>query len=87
MIAENMCAEVIEIETDHTPQLSTTNELAWALHHSRRTHLRAPEGSQIGIIVLTLGKRYCGIEPDRATCSRKGSLPQATVLERFAFSK
>src|SRR5258707_10428970 len=33
MVAENTCAEVIEIETDHTPQLSTTNELAWALHH------------------------------------------------------
>jgi hypothetical protein len=32
MIAENTCADVIELETDHTPQLSMTNELAKALH-------------------------------------------------------
>jgi len=31
MIAENMCAGVIELDTDHTPQLSMTNELAKAL--------------------------------------------------------
>jgi pimeloyl-ACP methyl ester carboxylesterase len=43
MIAENTCAEVIEIETDHTPQLSTTNELAWALHHFA-THPSAGAG-------------------------------------------
>jgi hypothetical protein len=43
MIAENTCAEVIEIETDHTPQLSTTNELAWALHHFA-THSSAGAG-------------------------------------------
>ena len=36
MIAENTCADVIELETDHTPQLSMTNELAQALH--RATH-------------------------------------------------
>lgn len=32
MSAEHACAEVIELATDHTPQLSTTNELAEALH-------------------------------------------------------
>ena len=31
MIAENACAEVIELETDHTPQLSMPDELAQAL--------------------------------------------------------
>ena len=31
MAAENGCAEVIELDTDHTPQLSMTNELADAL--------------------------------------------------------
>jgi hypothetical protein len=43
MIAENTCAEVIEIETDHTPQLSTTNELAKALHRFA-THSSAGAG-------------------------------------------
>jgi pimeloyl-ACP methyl ester carboxylesterase len=32
MIAENVCADVIELDTDHTPHLSMTNELAKALH-------------------------------------------------------
>ena len=32
MIAENGCADVIELDTDHTPQLSMTGELAKALH-------------------------------------------------------
>jgi pimeloyl-ACP methyl ester carboxylesterase len=32
MVAENPCADVIELDTDHTPQLSMTNELAKALH-------------------------------------------------------
>ncbi len=32
MIAENPCAEVVELSTDHTPQLSMTEELAKALH-------------------------------------------------------
>jgi pimeloyl-ACP methyl ester carboxylesterase len=32
MIAENPCAEVVELDTDHTPQLSMTNELANALN-------------------------------------------------------
>ena len=32
MIAENPCAEVVELSTDHTPQLSMTEELAGALH-------------------------------------------------------
>ena len=31
MIAENECADVIELDTDHTPQLSMTSELAEAL--------------------------------------------------------
>jgi len=31
MIAENKCAAVIELDTDHTPQLSMTEELAEAL--------------------------------------------------------
>jgi len=32
MIAENPCADVVELDTDHTPQLSMTNELADALN-------------------------------------------------------
>jgi pimeloyl-ACP methyl ester carboxylesterase len=32
MIRENPCAEVVELSTDHTPQLSKTEELAVALH-------------------------------------------------------
>jgi pimeloyl-ACP methyl ester carboxylesterase len=32
MIAENPCADVVELDTDHTPQLSMTDELANALH-------------------------------------------------------
>jgi pimeloyl-ACP methyl ester carboxylesterase len=32
MIAENPCAAVVELSTDHTPQLSMTEELAEALH-------------------------------------------------------
>jgi pimeloyl-ACP methyl ester carboxylesterase len=32
MIAENVCADVVELDTDHTPQLSMTDELAAALH-------------------------------------------------------
>lgn len=31
MIAENACADVVELDTDHTPQLSMTDELAKAL--------------------------------------------------------
>lgn len=31
MIRENPCADVVELATDHTPQLSMTNELAMAL--------------------------------------------------------
>ena len=43
MIAENVCAEVIELDTDHTPHLSMTNELAKALHQFA-THLSADAG-------------------------------------------
>jgi pimeloyl-ACP methyl ester carboxylesterase len=43
MVAENPCADVIELDTDHTPQLSMTNELAWALHHFA-THSSAGAG-------------------------------------------
>ena len=32
MIAENACADVVELDTDHTPHLSMTSELAQALH-------------------------------------------------------
>jgi pimeloyl-ACP methyl ester carboxylesterase len=32
MIAGNPCAEVVELDTDHTPQLSITEELTEALH-------------------------------------------------------
>jgi hypothetical protein len=32
MIAEGGCADVMELDTDHTPQLSKTNELADALN-------------------------------------------------------
>lgn len=32
MIAENTCADVIELDTDHTPHLSMTDELAKAFH-------------------------------------------------------
>jgi hypothetical protein len=32
MINENAFAGVVELDTDHTPQLSMTNELADALH-------------------------------------------------------
>jgi hypothetical protein len=43
MIAENVCAEVIELDTDHTPHLSMTNELAKALHQFA-THSSADAG-------------------------------------------
>jgi pimeloyl-ACP methyl ester carboxylesterase len=43
MVAENPCADVIELETDHTPQLSMTNELAKALHQFA-THSSAVAG-------------------------------------------
>jgi pimeloyl-ACP methyl ester carboxylesterase len=32
MIAENLCADVVELDTDHSPQLSMPNELAEALN-------------------------------------------------------
>lgn len=32
MLTENTCADVVELDTDHTPQLSMTDELAKALH-------------------------------------------------------
>jgi hypothetical protein len=43
MIAENACADVIELDTDHTPHLSMTNELAKALHRFA-THSSAGAG-------------------------------------------
>ena len=43
MIAENVCDDVVELDTDHTPQLSMTNELATALHRFA-THLSAAAG-------------------------------------------
>ena len=32
MIAENMCDDVVELDTDHMPHLSMTEKLAGALH-------------------------------------------------------
>ena len=43
MASENTCADVIELDTDHTPQLSMTNDLAKALHRFA-THLSAHSG-------------------------------------------
>jgi hypothetical protein len=43
MVAENTSADVIELDTDHTPQLSMTNELAKALHRFA-THSSAIAG-------------------------------------------
>src|SRR6266478_1978343 len=43
MVAENPCAGVIELDTDHTPQRSMTNELAKALHEFA-THSSAGAG-------------------------------------------
>ena len=43
MIAENVCADVVELDTDHTPHLSRTNELAKALHRFA-THSSAGAG-------------------------------------------
>jgi hypothetical protein len=56
MVAENTSADVIELDTDHTPQLSMTSELAEALHRFATHSSAGAEGSQIGKIVLTLGK-------------------------------
>ena len=43
MIAENACVDVIELDTDHTPHLSMTNELAEALERFA-THASAGAG-------------------------------------------
>jgi pimeloyl-ACP methyl ester carboxylesterase len=43
MIKENMCADVVELDTDHTPHLSRTDELAKALHRFA-THSSAGAG-------------------------------------------
>jgi len=43
MIAENVCADVIELDTDHTPQLSKTKELAEILG---RFTMRSRAGSE-----------------------------------------
>jgi hypothetical protein len=43
MIAENVCDEVIELDTDHTPHLSMTDELARTLHQFA-THSSADAG-------------------------------------------
>jgi hypothetical protein len=40
MSAENECADIVELDTDHTPHLSMTNELAKVLHRFA-THLAA----------------------------------------------
>ena len=43
MIAENPCAGFVELDIDHMPQLSMTNELAKALHRFA-THSSAGAG-------------------------------------------
>jgi pimeloyl-ACP methyl ester carboxylesterase len=43
MVAENPCAGFVELDTDHMPHLSTTNELAKALHRFA-THSSAVAG-------------------------------------------
>ena len=43
MIAENICADVVELDTDHTPHLSMTGELAIALQRFA-THSAAASG-------------------------------------------
>jgi pimeloyl-ACP methyl ester carboxylesterase len=43
MIAENVCADVVELDTDHTPHLSMTDELAKALSRFA-THSSRPAG-------------------------------------------
>jgi hypothetical protein len=43
MIAENICADVVELDTDHTPHLSMTGELAEALQRFA-THSTASSG-------------------------------------------
>ena len=55
MVAENPCADVIELDTDHTPQLSMTNELAKALHQFA-THSSTGAGKAQHREVLTLGE-------------------------------
>jgi pimeloyl-ACP methyl ester carboxylesterase len=47
MAAENRCADVIELDTDHTPQLSMTNDLAKALCQFA-THSSAGAKAYIG---------------------------------------
>jgi len=47
MIAENGCADVAELDTDHTPQLSMTNELAAVLNRFA-THLSKAAGGLTG---------------------------------------
>jgi len=42
MIAENPCTDVIELDTDHTPHLSMTNELAGALDRFAKHSSAAP---------------------------------------------
>jgi hypothetical protein len=44
MIAENVCADVIEFETDHTPHLSMTSDLAKALYRFATHSSQALEG-------------------------------------------
>ncbi len=46
MIAENLCADVVELDTDHTPHLSMTDELAKALHRFATHSSRVPAASE-----------------------------------------
>jgi Alpha/beta hydrolase family len=44
MVAENACAGVVELDTDHTPHLSKTNELAEALQRFAALAVASAEG-------------------------------------------
>jgi pimeloyl-ACP methyl ester carboxylesterase len=48
MIAENVCADVIELDTDHTPHLSMPDELALALDRFA-THASAGAGRRTAV--------------------------------------
>src|SRR5262249_37572103 len=47
MIAENPCSDVVELDTDHTPQLSMTSELADALNRFAAHASSAPGRSAV----------------------------------------
>ena len=48
MIAENVCDDVVELDTDHTPHLSMPKELASALDHFATQSMLPPDGLRLG---------------------------------------